>query len=249
MERNNKPEALSAEDERYQVYSRFEIVSLLREVMESHAFVTIYFNQGSEFIVTNVLHVNPEFEELILDFGADQKANERLLAATRITVVTFLDHIKLQFGATRAEATTFEDTPALRIRLPESVLRLQRRNFYRIRGPVAKPLTASVANPRQPDERVELRILDISCGGIAVLAGDGFPLLDQGAKLEDCRIELPEFGIVRAVLEIRNSAPMDDGIKENKVRYGCQFVDLSGPTITLIQRYINKIERSRATKS
>jgi len=249
MEHNPKPETLSAEYERYQVYSRFEIVSLLREVQDSHAFVTIYFSQGAEFIVTNLLHVNPEFEELIFDFGADRRANERLVAAARMTVVTFLDHIKLQFIATRAEVTNFEDTPALRIRLPESMLRLQRRNFYRIRGPVAKPLVASVPNPKQPDERVQLRILDISCGGVAVLAGNGFPQLDTGARLIDCRIELPEFGIVRAVLEIRNIAPMDDGVKENKVRYGCQFVDLSGPTITLIQRYINQLERARAAKS
>jgi c-di-GMP-binding flagellar brake protein YcgR len=249
MKAGNSLETLPAEYERYRVQSRFTIVSLLREVMDSRAFVTIYFNNGSEFIVTNLLQVNPELEELIFGPCAESAGQKLLSAPAPTTAVTFVDRIRLQFSAPAAETTTFEHAPALRLRFPNSMLRLQRRHFQRIRAPAARPLFLSLPHPERTEERMQLRILDFSCGGVGMLAGDDFPYLETGTHLQDCRIELPEFGIVRAVLEIRSATPTDASGEGDKMRYGCQFVDLSGPTITLIQRYIDQLELSRAAES
>ena len=247
--RLKQPAASDALDhERYQVHSRFEIASLLRAVADSHIAVTVYFNQGAEFIVTNVLDVNPEFEELILDLGADDTANRRLLQCERMTVVAFLDHIRLQFQAQRAEETVHEQLPALRIRLPEVLLRLQRRNFYRIRTPVAKPIAASFPDPADRGRRVSLRIFDLSCGGVALVAGEGEPALEPGTILEDCRIDLPEVGVLSTVLEVRNAAKHGEGVRTNLRRYGCQFVGLPAALASAVQRYITKTERARAQR-
>ena len=246
----NQPAASDALDhERYQVHSRFEIASLLRAVADSHIAVTVYFNQGADFIVTNVLDVNPEFEELILDLGADDAANQRLLKSARMTVVTFLDHIRLQFQAQRAEETVHEQLPALRIRLPEVLLRLQRRNFYRIRTPVAKPIAASFPDPANRGRRVSLRIFDLSCGGVALMAGEDEPVLETGMILADCRIDLPEVGALNTVLEVRNAAKHEEGARKNLRRYGCQFVSLPPALASAVQRYITKTERERAQRS
>lgn len=234
--------------ERYQVNSRLEIVALLRAVAESHVAVTVYFNQGADFIVTNVLDVNPEFEELILDLGADESANRRLLKAARLTVVTFLDHIRLQFQAQRAEQTLHEQLPALRIRLPDSLLRLQRRNHFRIRTPVAKPIVASFPDPADRARRVSLRILDLSCGGVALAAGEGEIALEPGTILQDCRIDLPEVGVLNTALEVRNAAKHEEGARMNLRRYGCQFVGLAPAFASAVQRYITKTERERAQR-
>ena len=241
-------EADALDHERYQVHSRIEIAALLRAVAESHIAVTVYFNQGAEFIVTNVLDVNPEFEELILDLGADDAANRRLLKSTRMTVVTFLDHIRLQFQAQRAEETTHEQLPALRIRLPEMLLRLQRRNFYRIRTPVAKPIAASFPDPADRGRRVSLRIFDLSCGGVALVAGEGEIALEPGTILSDCRIDLPEVGVLNTALEVRNAAKHEEGARMNLRRYGCQFVGLAPALASAVQRYITRTERERAQR-
>lgn len=234
--------------ERYQVHSRFEIVSLLRAVADARVPVTIYFNQGDEFIVTNVLDVNPEFEELILDLGADNAANQRLLKSARMTVVTFLDHIRLQFQAQRAEQTVHEQLPALRIRLPEVLLRLQRRDFYRIRTPVARPIATSFPDPANRDRRVSLRIFDLSCGGVALVAGEGELALEPGTMLADCRSDLPEVGVLNTALEVRSAAKHEEGARKDLRRYGCQFVRLPPALASAVQRYISKTERERAQR-
>jgi c-di-GMP-binding flagellar brake protein YcgR len=245
----NQPlDADELDHERYQVHSRFEIASLLRAVADSHIGVTIYFNRGAEFIVTNVLEVNPEFEELILDLGADDTTNRRLLQSDRMTVVTFLDHIRLQFQAQRAEETIHAQLPALRIRLPEVLLRLQRRNFYRIRTPVAKPIAASFPDPADRGRRVSLRIFDLSCDGVALVAGEDQLALEPGTLLEDCRIDLPEVGMLSTALEVRSVAKHEEGTRKNLRRYGCRFVGLAPGLASAVQRYITKTERERAQR-
>lgn len=241
--------AADAQDfERYQIDSRFEIVALLREVADAHAPVTVYFNRGAEFIVTNLLDVNPEFEELIFDQGADIGANRRLLRSERMTVVTFLERIKMQFPAQRAEATIYERLPALRIRMPESLVRLQRRNCYRIRTPVARPIVAGVADPSDPGRCLRLRILDLSCTGIALVARDDEIMLEPGALLQDCRIELPEVGVLSTALEVRNIGSHEHGARNKLLRYGCRFVGMSPALVNAVQRYITRTERERAQR-
>ncbi|MBI3375624.1 MAG: flagellar brake protein [Betaproteobacteria bacterium] len=238
-------QASGSEFERYQVYSRFEIVSLLREVADSHALVTVYFNQGAEFIVTNLLDVNPEFEELIFDLGADDNANRRLLRSERMTAVTFLDHIKLQFSAQHAELTEYEHLPAIRIRLPESLLRLQRRNFFRIRTPVARPILVAATHPLEPGRKLNFRVGDLSCGGVALVAGEGEAGLETGMALPDVRIELPEAGRLMVALEVRNVREHEEGVRRTLRRYGCQFLGLAPSLANSIQRYITRIQRER----
>ena len=238
-----EPDALDLE--RYQVYSRFEIVSLLRAVADARAPVTVYFNQGAEFIVTNVLAVNPDFEELILDLGADNATNQRLLKSVHMTVVTFLERIKLQFQTQRAEQTVHEALPALRIRLPEALLRLQRREFYRIRTPAARPVAASLPDPSAPGRRLSLRVADLSCDGVSLVAGESDPPLAPGTILRDCRIDLPEVGELTATLEVRSAAKHEEGARKNLRRYGCRFAGLPPAMTSALQRYITKTERAQ----
>jgi len=67
----------------------------------------------------------------------------------RIAFVAFLNQVKAQFVVPHAEPTTWEGLPAIRVRVPDSVLRLQRREYYRIQPPVARPLLCSLPDPAQ----------------------------------------------------------------------------------------------------
>jgi c-di-GMP-binding flagellar brake protein YcgR len=233
---------------RYEIHSRLEIVSLLHSIALARVAVSVYFNQGAEFIVTNLLAVNPEFEELILDLGADEETNDRLLRAERMTVVAFLDHIRLQFQSQRVERTVHDRLPALRMRLPDVLMRLQRRNDYRIRTSLAKPITASFSDPARPERRLSLRILNLSCGGVALIAGAGEPELAPGAVLENCRIDLPEVGVLTTTLAVQDAGVHREGVRMNLRRYGCRFVNLPPGMPSAIQRYITKLERERARR-
>jgi len=241
------PGNLDAELDRFQVFSKAEIVALLRAVADANTMVTISFNQGSEFIVTTLLEVAPDEDTLIFDLGADAQANARLLRAPRMMVSTVLNDVKLQFSTARATRATFEDGPALRLDLPDMLLRLQRREHYRVRTPISRPLVVDVAHPLAPGTRTGLRILNLSCGGIAMVAASESLALESGMTLADCRIELPGFGTVHTTLEVRNIAGFEERGGKRMQRCGCQFTDLPPATVTLLQRYITKLERENAT--
>lgn len=240
------PGNLDAELDRYQVFAHAEIVSLLRATSEAGTMVTISFNQGADFIITLLLAVLPEEDALVFDLGADAQANARLLRASRMTVSTVLDNVRLQFNASRATQVGFEGGPALRVDIPGTLLRLQRREHYRVRTPISRPLLANVPHPDGSGTRTELRLLNLSCGGIAMVAASDSLALESGMIMADCRIELPGFGTVHTTLEVRNIAGIEERGGKRIQRCGCQFRDLLPATLTLLQRYITKLERENA---
>lgn len=235
----------SPELERYQIYSRSELVALLREILHRRVLVTIYFSNGTRFIVTNLLAINPDFEELVFDCGADEEVTRALTRSSRFTVVTFLDQVKIQFSGQRMELTSFEDAPALRMRVPDSLLRFQRREFYRTQT-IGKPLMWRLPLAAPDGKTAEGRIVDISCGGIALLVQNEHTRIEPGTVLRECEINLPEIGRLSLTLEIRSAA---GGTGTGNHRYGCAFVGIPGPVVALIQRYVNNLQRARLSRS
>ena len=171
-------------DERFTLRSRAEIVSVLRQLAKQNAMITVYFDQGREFILTTILEVNPEFQELVLDLGADPRANKLLLQSTRLVVVGYEDRIKVQFTTSLAQATTRAGHPAFRMRIPGSLVRLQRRDFYRAQLPMGKPVKAYLQPyADQPNKLVEARLVDLSCGGAAMILNSVLLFLLAGAMV------------------------------------------------------------------
>ncbi len=244
---SGRPELESNDLERFQVHSRIEIIGVLRALHAQRALVTLYLNPGQEFILTTLLSINTEFEEMVFDAGPDHKLNARLTDSTRITGVAFVDSVKIQFNASRVEDTVFEGSPAFRIRLPDSMLRLQRRNFYRIPTPIAKPLRCTVACPEHPEHSAELVVVELGCGGLGVTVDPAQLQVDTGARLEQFTLALPDEGTVQCALIVRHIYDASKGAIRRH-RLGCEFVDLPSPAANLVQRYVNKIDRERRTK-
>jgi c-di-GMP-binding flagellar brake protein YcgR len=240
------PEPETPDYEQYLTYSRREIIDVLEKMIDGRALVTVYFNQGEHHFVTNMLQVNPEFEEVIFDAAPNDDLALRILQSRRCTFVTFLDQIKIQFHTLHVESTSFEARPALRIRLPDSLLRLQRRNFFRVGAPKASPLMCEVPMP-SGGAPLRFAVADLSVGGLAVIAGPALAEVKEGTVFHNCTIDLPGHGEITVSLEIRNSH--GPGRDAGKTQYGCQFLNLSGPTVSLIQRYINQLQRSQRALS
>jgi flagellar brake protein len=236
----------SSDMERYQVHSRLEIIALMRSIIEHRAFVTMSFGNGSDFIVSALLAMNPDFEELVFDCGADEAANKRLAAATRISLTTELNHIKIQFTAQRVERIQFQAGPAFRVRLPDTVARLQRRDSYRVRVPLSKPATCTIqVDVEKPSSQVVIRIFDVSCGGVALVDYPASVELIPGHVYPNCHIDLREIGRVTTDVEIMH---VMEKVSKNAVRSrmcGCRFRNMPNAVVTQIQRYINKIEREQ----
>jgi c-di-GMP-binding flagellar brake protein YcgR len=245
-----KFELMQADDYgKYLLQSRKEILFILRALQERGALITVYFNQGSDFLLTTLLAVEGE-DALVFDPGSSAEMNRKALAADKLIFITSHDKVKIQFTVSRLEKTRHEGREAFRTAVPETLLRLQRREYYRLTAPVGQPLKCLIPLRLADGSRttVETTVIDISGGGLAVMAPPEGVEFETDHLFEDCRVELPEVGSVMAALRVRSvfEITLRSGTKVK--RCGCQFVHLPGPMLTLIQRYILRIERERKAR-
>ncbi|MEW6313115.1 MAG: flagellar brake protein [Pseudomonadota bacterium] len=235
-----------ADDPRYQVTSAVEIANILRSMQQNRELVAAYFGSNHHFILTAILTVNAERKTLIIDASSDANLNRELATSLKIICVANHDKVRVQFKTGGVEEVMHDGRPAFRIRLPATMLKLQRREYYRLATPISTPVTCTISTPE--GVRVTLNVHDISIGGISVL---GYPTqieLEPGVIYEGCSINLPDAGTVIADLEIRNS--FDITLKNNVTtrRSGCMFLNMPASAQTMIQKYIIKLERERRAR-
>lgn len=230
--------------EQYRVGTRVEIISILRALAADNVLATVYYDGRERFILSRILAVNPEFEEVIIDCGKDARANQEMRLSAEIVVEAYHHQIKIIFTVQHVELTVFEDRPAFRMRLPSTVLRLQRRSDYRARSPVLA--SASITSTfDKGEDPITIRVADISCGGIAFVVAGAKQVLVPGARITECVLEMPRIGKLDVILEVRHTADYKDGMGRPMRRVGCRFLHLPGAAATLVQRYINQIDVER----
>jgi c-di-GMP-binding flagellar brake protein YcgR len=234
------PEPDAPELEHYMLYSRGEIAAILGRVSRERTLVTVYTGNESEFVVSMILAVGTEFEEVVMDMPASPEAQVRLLAAEELVCVIFFENVKVQFRAPLAQATTHEGRPAFRLRLPSQMLRLQRREYFRVRTPVTGQATCLVPASRGNAKYESLQLLNISVGGLAVMSYPHNFELPVGETIRDCFLDLPGVGPVNVAFRVVNV--YDDEASNDARRCGCEFVNLSPQARTMVQRYVNRVE-------
>jgi len=243
----NSPQGLSLADgddaSSFTVSWKKEIVYILRAVMAKTELVSAYFNHGESFILTSIIAVDPDEGLVFLDFGANEETNEKILKSEKIIFVTAHDKVKVQFVSRRIEKVRLDGRDVFRIELPDSLIKLQRRDCYRVTTPIARPLKCIVL--MKGGHKIEMAVADISIGGVGVVLPPADMVVERGMIFNGCNLVLPEIGNIVATMEIRNVFEVTsiNGLKTQ--RAGCQFINLSPNMQSMIQRYIIKVQRER----
>lgn len=236
---------------KYMLTSRLDILFVLRAMHKHGCMATVYFDHGKSFFLTTLLAVDEDANNVILDFGSDAATNRAAGEAASLIVTASLDKVKIQFLLTGLHPTTFEGSPAFRAALPTTVLRLQRREYFRLETPVANPILCQIGIAGEDGSlrTLQLPLLDISGGGVGLMADNELaPFCKVGTLLPNSRFELPQEGVVNATLCIRSAFGVTTRNGHAFTRLGCEFVNLPGTRLTLIQRYITRIERERKAR-
>jgi c-di-GMP-binding flagellar brake protein YcgR len=237
--------------EAYQVHSRREIISLLRNIGECNQLLRMTIDHSNDAVVTSILKIDEAKNVVIIDCAPNPAQNKRIERSENISFETMLEHIRILFFANQAAPCMFENLPAFSVAIPTSMIRLQRREFYRVPTPITNPVICTITIPHEVDETsttVSLPLQNISGGGIALL--DEKKLLDNtyGRIYKDCRIDLPGSPIVTA-LQVRNSQDLTFTNGKTSRRVGCMFSNLSRASDAAVQRYITKLEREQNAKA
>ena len=230
----------------YQVASRREIVALLRQIGERNQLIRMLIKGEADVCVTSILAVDEDSNTVVLDRSIERAQNQRIEAAGRVKCETTLDKIRILFSADALGATTWRGEPALRADIPPTLIRLQRREYYRMPTPISNPVRALIPVLIEAGGGMGVFPLhDISVGGIALLDSKLQLGTGIGRVIEGCRIELPEIGPIATSLEIRNSLDLTLLNHKTSRRLGCRFVDISRGGLAAVQRYITRLERER----
>ena len=244
--------ALDVEDDysKYEVNSRTEILSILRGLREQGSMITFYFNHGYDFLLTSLLDISSDGKTVYFDYGSNMEMNRKLLQTDKINCVSSKEKVKIQFTLMGVDGVKYEGRDAFLGDVPASLIRLQRREYYRLSTPMANPLKCNIPVPQKDGSQKTLQavVVDISGGGLGLTVPPGEPDFKVEAQFFGVSVNLPNVGIINVDMRVRNL--YDVTMPNGKVhqRAGCQFLKLPGPMMTLVQRYIIQIERERKAR-
>lgn len=239
-----KPERDSVKMRPYLLHSPIEITGVLRQLATKHVTCTLFYSDDLKHLPVRIIAVQADSGTLLLALGGDSVQTRALKEASDLTAVAFTGAVKLQFRLDRAALTRHEGEEVLRAALPAELMRLQRRSDFRVPTPVGDPVTCSIGVPGETRPRVQMTVLEMSCGGLGMMVDAGRLEANEGQVFSDVELDLNEDGVVNPRIELRHIAPMlRDGRYHD--RFGFAFVRLPGSTSKLIQQYVMALDRRR----
>jgi len=229
-------------DDRYRVFAFAERLSILNRICERQILIRIQPDGCAEPLLSALLTVDSTTRVILFDGGRDAAVNDRLANADILNVSTDLDGVRVQFQLTDAVPISVAGGAAFQAAFPASILRLQRREFFRIAPPLNKPIQVRLHCRMGPDGAMTARGIDISVGGMVILIDGQVSGLALGQVFPKISITLPEVATIEADLEVRNIHYSEKSGRAGTTRVGCRFIGLNQANVARVQRYINRLE-------
>jgi c-di-GMP-binding flagellar brake protein YcgR len=228
----------------YYLETRTEVVQILRSLNDHADSLAVYFDQGRNFILTALLEVRPTQETFVFDLGSNKEMNDRLLLSDKLIFVGMQDGIRVQWSTGRAAKAQYGGSEAFVAWLPQTVLRLQRRDYFRVVLPVTMEARCHI--PDAQTGREGLPIHDISIGGLCVVANDALARSQVLDRFERCTIALGDpLGEIHQALELRHVTPISLRGGKSQVRVGLRFLSMAASDQAKIQRFLVKVEQTK----
>lgn len=231
--------------------NRVEIAAYLRALEKQHAIIAIYVDDGRPFFLSSIVAVDEAKDRFYLDLANSEEIRRLTEKSPQLTLTATLDKIKIQIRVINQQTDQRDGRAVLGIPLPKNLLRLQRREYFRLETPHANPLHCKLARQREDGSTqvFNLTLLDISGGGISLMANtaqaDEF---SPGSIFPDGRLEIPGEGFFAVNLCVKKVSMQENRNGQSFLRLGCEFLSLPGTRLAQIQRYITKIERERKSR-
>lgn len=219
-----------------------EILAIIERMKRDRALTTVEFGDGNA-IVSSVLEVRRDANAIIFDVARDPDQNRQLFASQSLAFVTELDHIRIAFATRAASLVALGDGPAAVVDMPNELVRLQRREWFRAALPTNPPIRCTVLDA--DGNAMPAMAVDLSCGGAAVLVDDPASCRSKAGTAHELILSLPEIGRLELHATLRTVTPLGRSAPNGKpgnVRMGFRFEALPPKTASQIQRYVQHIE-------
>lgn len=225
------------EESKFLIRSPKEIQLTLHALAQKKSVTVVYFDNDERFFKSVLLAANEK--GIWLDVGPNEDENNLLLKSPDITFVTMHNGAKVQFVCHQVQVAIYAAHPAFYFPLPNQMLRLQRRDYYRLSTSSDSMLKCIIPTTTfNTEQKHNITIMDISVGGIALVCSESRVKLEAGETYPDCCIVLPGIGTLIATIQVKNLFEVT-GTSGTVTKYaGCEFVSMDGKMSMLLQRYI-----------
>ena len=214
--------------------------------------ISAYIDEGQQSFLTTLLAVDAENGLILLDPPQLDAPGLPPRQAGKITLIARLEGVKTLFRINQLRETIHDGKAALAASIPSALLRLQRREFFRLEPPANPPIHCGIAieYPASGIQTHELPVLDISAGGISLQAPTSLMNdLEPGGIFRDCRLDIPGECVLLVNLQVQKVVEISTNTDQHKLRVGCSYVSMPALRLATIERYITRIERERKARS
>ena len=226
----------------FRLSSSAEVHALLKRLLDANVALHLSTPQGAVY-TTALWALDAARGMLTLSADRGSPQLQRVLEAEEVTVVGYLDSIKVQFELNGMVLVHAAHSSVINGQMPREVFRFQRRNSFRVKPLGRSTPTATLAHPMIPDMQLALRVLDMSIGGCALFLPDDVPAVTPGVRVNAVRLDLDASTHIRSALVIHHVTSINP--ESHGVRLGCELVSMSGEATRALQLFIDQIEKRR----
>ena len=220
------------EFESFCLYNLAERTALLKRMIELKT--PLHVILGARAYLALPLAVKGK--EFLIEAPQDQVLRERFTSATQVLVQTELDKIAIEFRLPQLFSDTFEGYAEL----PDKILRLQRRETFRIS---TQGYNTAFCKFMHNGKALNFSLLNLSIGGMAIESPNTGENFAVGETIENVELFLPQTPPLLVSFQVRVLREEVVGVRK-KIRLGCFFVNLKGTAEVQISRCITQLERS-----
>lgn len=224
---------------RFLLLGKMEILALLQDLLHRHEAVSAVFNNGRDALLTQLLSVRGE--GLVFDRSVDERTNQRLINSERIVFRARPDGVPVNFVCPAPQVVAWDGAEALWVPLPERVVRLQRRETYRVTAPMAKPTQISFESETGETLRAPLHDLSVSGFGVTLARDDRFP--EVGTTFPRVSLHLPDNVWLELAGKVCHRTPVDLAAGKPKDRVGIALQAVDRRSDAVLQRLVIRLDQ------
>lgn len=225
----------------HRVRALVEIRALLKQFVEGDVPLSLTTPDGLHY-ATSLWAEDPQRGVLV--FAADPRddAVQRLAESHEVMATGYLDSVKVQFDLHDLVLVHGRSASAFNAQYPREVYRFQRRHAYRVRPAGRAQPHAVLSHPDLARRQIDLRVIDISHTGVALMLNEELNLFRSGQMLPEVVIELDASTWLRVTLRVMHVSEV--GLSPTQYRrIGCELVDLSPAAQRDLLRYLDHTQK------
>ena len=237
------------EKEQYLKRGPLAVLAVLKNLLKKQTPVLVSHARGQ--FITRLLYADKE--RLIVDYGSNEYENQLALEMNELHLAAETYGAKVEFTLNALENDSHEGLPAFGAGLPDELLMIQRREFFRVAVPLDPIFYCYVKWPDGSGQG-RMRVQDLSLGGIGVLSDSPIPeSLEGGEIFKKVRVELGEYGRLEADATLINVGERSVVGNKNETvvtpRLSFRFASLDFSQERLLQNVIFSLERLAREKA